>query len=139
MKLNDEELKSCYFSRQKIVYAREVAKAIISGKLSLKKLANSTDDEVRTKLKKLKGIGDWTADVFLMMALNRCDCFPAGDVALIKSMKEEKRLPATLSKDEMLNIAYQWRPYRTIAAYLLWHAYLQKKKGRKERAAIPGN
>ena len=74
--LSDAELKACYFSRQKIIYARELAKAIVSKKLNLKKLAFLSDDEIRTELKKIKGIGDWTVDVYLMHALQRSDLFP---------------------------------------------------------------
>src|SRR5256885_2730398 len=76
--LTDAELKACYFSRQKIVYARALANAIVTKKLSLKKLALLTDEEIRVELKKIKGIGDWTVDVYLMHALQRSDLFPLG-------------------------------------------------------------
>ena len=126
--LSDETLKACYFSKQKIVYARCLAIAILNKELSLNELRHQPNDLVRTALKKLKGIGDWTADVFLMMSLNRCDFFPTGDIALITSIKEIKHLPVKTTKEEILLIAGQWQPYRTIAAYLLWHAYLEKRK-----------
>ncbi|MEJ7685181.1 MAG: DNA-3-methyladenine glycosylase 2 family protein [Segetibacter sp.] len=126
-KLTDEELKNCYFSRQKVIYARSVANAILTKKLSLKKLADQPDEVVRTELKRLKGIGEWTADVFLMISLHRTNCFPAGDAALISSLKQIKKLPAHTTKEEILLIAQLWQPYRTIASYLLWHAYLQRK------------
>jgi DNA-3-methyladenine glycosylase II len=128
LSLSDAELKACYFSRQKIVYARCLSNAILGKKLSLNKLRHQTDEMVRTELKKLKGIGDWTVDVFLMMSLHRTDLFPSGDVALIKSIKEVKQLPATTSKEEILLLATQWQPYRTIAAYLLWHSYLERRR-----------
>ena len=126
--LTDAELKACYFSRQKIVYARHLAAAILSKQLNLKKLAAAPDEKVREALKKIKGIGDWTADVYLMMVLQRTDLFPTGDIALIKSIKEVKQLPANTTKEEILLLAENWRPYRTIAAYILWHAYLAKRK-----------
>lgn len=127
LSLTDEELKACYFSRQKIVYARDLAKAIMSKEVDLKKLALCSDDVIRASLKKIKGIGDWTVDVYLMMVLQRCDLFPAGDIALINSCKEVKNLPKQTSKVEILLIADKWKPYRTIAAFILWHNYLSKR------------
>ncbi len=125
--LSDEELKACYFSRQKIVYAKALATAIISKQINLKKLAASTDEEIRIALKQIKGIGDWTVDVYLMHALQRSDLFPLGDVALVNSLKEVKQLHPKISKEEMLTIAESWRPYRTIASMILWHAYIKRK------------
>ena len=110
------------------MYAKILASEIIYNGLSIEAMTHLPSDEVRTLLKKLKGIGDWTADVFLMMSLHRTDLFPIGDVALIKSIKEVKKLSGDTSKDYILIIANEWRPYRTIAAYLLWHAYLEKRR-----------
>lgn len=132
LSLSDAELRSCYFSRQKIVYARELATTIRSKKLVLKKLAHLQEEEVRLELKKVKGIGDWTVDVFLMHALQRTDLFPLGDIALVNSLKEVKRLPKDTGKNQLLKIAEPWRPYRTIAAMILWHSYI-KKRGIKLR------
>lgn len=125
--LSDAELRACYFSRQKMVYARCLADAILSKQLSLKKLSLATNDEVRSELKKIKGIGDWTVDVYLMHALQRTDLFPLGDIALVNSLKEVKQLHPQVTKDEMLAVAEPWRPYRTIAAMILWHAYIKKR------------
>ena len=127
LSLPDAELRACYFSRQKIVYARELATMISSKKLVLKKLAHLQEEEIRTEMKKIKGIGDWTVDVFLMHALQRTDLFPLGDIALVNSLKEVKRLPKDVSREKMLKIAEPWRPYRTIASMLLWHAYIKKR------------
>jgi len=127
MQLSDEEMKACYFSRQKIKYAKHLATAIINNELSIEQLNDLPDESLRTELKKIKGIGDWTVDVFMMMALHRCDCFPAGDIALIKSIKEVKGLAPLTSKEEILLIADTWKPYRTIAAFILWHAYIKKR------------
>lgn len=127
LSLTDEELKACYFSRQKIIYVRALAEAIVSKKISLKKLSISTDEEIRNTLKQVKGIGDWTVDVYLMHALQRSDLFPLGDIALVNSLKHIKQLHAGVSKEEMLAIAENWRPYRTVASMLLWHAYIQRK------------
>jgi DNA-3-methyladenine glycosylase II len=125
--LTDAELKACYFSRQKIIYARALATSIIKKKLNLKKLALLTDEEIRTELKKIKGIGDWTVDVYLMHALQRSDLFPLGDIALVNSLKHVKQLHPKTTKQEMLAIAESWRPYRTVASMILWHAYIQRK------------
>ena len=127
IQLSDEEMKACYFSRQKIKYAKHLATAIINNELSIEQLNDLPDESLRSELKKIKGIGDWTVDVFMMMALHRCDCFPAGDIALIKSIKEVKGLAPLTSKEEILLIADTWKPYRTIAAFILWHAYIKKR------------
>src|SRR6187431_3519244 len=127
LSLTDEELRSCYFSRQKIIYARELAKAIQSKQLRLKKFLDAHEDEVRIELKKIKGIGDWTVDVYLMHALQRSDLFPLGDIALVNSLKEIKQLHVHTTKEDMLAIAESWRPYRTIASMILWHAYIKKR------------
>lgn len=127
LQLTDEELRACYFTRQKIVYVRLLAQAIQSKQLKLKKLQLLPDDAVREELKKIKGIGDWSADVYLMHALQRTDLFPLGDIALVNSLKHNKQLPSDISKKAMLKIAKPWRPYRTIAAMILWHEYIKRK------------
>ncbi len=125
--LTDDELRACYFSRQKIIYVKTLANAIVSKKINLKKLGIATDDEIRTALKQIKGIGDWTVDVYLIHALQRADIFPLGDIALVNSLKHIKQLHTNISKEEILTIAEGWRPYRTVASMLLWHAYIQRK------------
>jgi len=125
--LTDEELRACYFSRQKIIYVKALANAIISKQINLKKLSVATDDEIRQTLKQIKGVGDWTVDVYLMHALQRSDLFPLGDIALVNSLKHVKQLHANITREEMLAIAENWRPYRTVASMLLWHAYIKRK------------
>ncbi|MEO7309432.1 MAG: DNA-3-methyladenine glycosylase 2 family protein [Chitinophagaceae bacterium] len=124
--LNNDELRACYFSRQKMVYARHLSTSVLEGKLVFADLAMLEDEGVRHQLKTIKGIGDWTADVYLMMALHRCDRFPVGDIALVNSVKYE--LDAQdLGKDDILELSKKWRPNRTVAAFLFWHAYIQRK------------
>lgn len=125
--LTDAELRACYFSRQKIIYVRELADAVQKKRISLKQLSLLPDEEVRGQMILLKGIGHWTIDVYLMHALQRTDLFPLGDIALVNSLKEVKQLPKDISKEKMLAIAEPWRPYRTIAAMILWHAYIKKR------------
>lgn len=127
LKMTDEEMRACYFTRQKIVYARELASAIQKRKINLKQLGSLPDEEVRHILIQLKGIGHWTIDVYLMHALQRTDLFPLGDIALVNSLKEIKKLPKDISKEAMLQIAEAWRPHRTVAAMILWHAYIKKR------------
>jgi len=134
--LTDEELKACYFSRQKITYTRHLAQTVKSGMLIVEDLEYQSNDEIRLALKQVKGIGDWTVDVFLMMVLHRNDVFAPGDIALLKSIKEVKGLPMDTTKDELLKIAAQWAPYRTLAAFILWHAYLQKRKPKNSGGII---
>ena len=126
--LSNEELRACYFSRQKTKYTQHLASSIIEGELILEALPAMDNEAVRTTLTKIKGIGNWTVDVYLMMVLQRCDLFPLGDVALMTSIKEVKKLPKETTKEEIIEIAYQWKPYQTIAAFILWHAYLCKRQ-----------
>lgn len=127
LQLTDEELRACYFSRQKTAYARHLAEAFLSKKIQLNKLTASHDDVVRGTLKQVKGIGDWTADVYLLFALQRTDVFPVGDLAMVNALKEVKQLPKHTSRDEILLLAEPWRPYRSIAAYMLWHHYIKTR------------
>lgn len=125
--LTDEELRSCYFSRQKIVYARELARAFTGKEIQLRRFATSPDDDIRSLLKKVKGIGDWTVDIYLIQVLQRLDVFPLGDIALVNSIKHVRQLPAHTTKEELLEISRLWQPHRTIATMLFWHAYIQRK------------
>ena len=122
--LTDEELKACYFSRQKSAYTKYLAEALLSGQLNLAELEHLPNDEVRSRLTALKGIGNWTVDIYLLMVLHRTDIFPIGDLAIVNALKRLKRLPTTTPKEDLLSIAATWQPYRSIAAMLLWHFYL---------------
>ena len=126
--LNNEELSGCFFSRQKIIYTQEVAKAILNNTLNFTTLSLMSNDEVRHTLTKIKGIGNWTVDVYLMMVLQRANIFPLGDVALITSIKEIKNVPKNCSRQEIALIALAWQPYQTIAAFILWHSYVCRRK-----------
>ncbi len=127
LNLTDEELKACYFSRQKTLYARELAKAVLNRSLDLQALENLTDAEVKAELKKIKGIGDWTADIYLLMALLRADVMPKGDLALHIAYKKLKNRALAPGSDEFQRIAEKWKPFRAVAARLLWHFYLSVK------------
>jgi DNA-3-methyladenine glycosylase II len=126
--LTDEEMKACYCSRQKTGYIKYLAEAIISGQLSLTELEQLSGEAVRAKLVALKGIGNWTADVYLMFVLQHPDIFPAGDLAAVNALKRVKNFPADTKKEQILQITNTWQPYRTIATMLLWHFYLSSPK-----------
>ncbi len=128
LKLNDAELKAVGFSRQKTGYARGLAEAVLQKKIDLKSLKNLPDAEVKIELKKLKGIGDWSSDIYLLMALLRSDVMPKGDLALHVAWQKLKKLELRPTSDEFLLIAEKWKPFRAVAARLLWHFYLSGKK-----------
>jgi DNA-3-methyladenine glycosylase II len=129
--LTDEEMRACYVSRQKNNYIKYLAEALLSGQLNLEEFQCLPNDEIRSQLTALKGIGNWTADVYLMFSLQRADIFPIGDLAAVNALKRVKRLPVDVSREEMQTIAEQWKPYRTLAAMLLWHYYLSAPKKSK--------
>ena len=127
LSLTDEEFKACYFSRQKTIYTRSLAEALLNGQINLEEFNQLDNEAVRNALTRLKGIGNWTADVYLMFVLGRADIFPAGDLAVVNALKRVKSLPANTTKDEILNISEKWKPYRTVASMMLWHYYLSQK------------
>ena len=125
--LNDAELKQIGFSRQKTSYARHLSEAILEKRADLDSLHHLPDAEVKAELTKLKGIGEWTSDIYLLMALLRPDVMPKGDIALHAAWHRLSGEPKP-SSDEFLEIATRWQPYRSVAARLLWHFYLSEKK-----------
>ncbi|MFK7804579.1 MAG: DNA-3-methyladenine glycosylase [Anaerolineae bacterium] len=122
--LTDEALKKIGFSRQKTRYGRELANAIFTEQLNLENLAKLSDEAVQVELIKIKGIGIWTANIYLMMCLNRADIWPVGDIAVEEAIKQIKGLDKRPKKDDFRAWGENWRPYRSIAAHLLWHYYL---------------
>ena len=127
---NDEELKIIGFSRQKTVYGRELARSISEGRLDLVALRGMNDEAARSELMKVKGIGRWTADIYLLMALRRADVWPRGDLALAVAAQKVKGLVARPVDEELEAISIHWRPWRAVAARLLWHYYLSSKNQR---------
>ncbi|MEO6314896.1 MAG: DNA-3-methyladenine glycosylase 2 family protein [Chitinophagaceae bacterium] len=125
--LSDADLRACYFSRQKTVYIRCLAEAFHTKKLDLKKMGAGTDDAIRTDLKKIKGIGDWTVDIYLLFVLQRVDVFPTGDLAMMNALRQIKQLPKETSKEAIIAMAEGWRPYRSLATMMLWHHYIKTR------------
>lgn len=132
--LDDQTLKTIGFSRQKIIYVRHLAEAINTGAFDLDGLARLPDEAARAELLKLKGIGRWTADVYLLMALCRPDVFPSGDLGLLVAAQHVKQLPARPSPVELELVGERWRPWRAVAARILWHHYLSTLAIRRLRA-----
>jgi DNA-3-methyladenine glycosylase II len=139
MALSDEEMRACYVSRQKTTYIRGLADAILRKNLVLEELETLSNDEVRATLTSLKGIGNWTADVYLMFVLQRADLFPAGDLAAVNALKRVKALAADTPKEGVVEVAAQWKPYRTVATMILWHFYLSAPKGKANMAPVGEN
>jgi DNA-3-methyladenine glycosylase II len=117
-------LEGAGLTRQKTRYLRALGTAVAGGSLDLDGLGRLDDVGVRENLCALPGIGAWTADVYLLMALRRPDAWPSADIALATSMARVKRLSARPAPDEMALLALPWRPWRAVAARILWHAYL---------------
>jgi DNA-3-methyladenine glycosylase II len=126
--LTDDEFRACYCSRQKTGYIKYLAEAILSGQINLEKFELLPDDEIRAQLVALKGIGNWTVDVYLMFVLQRADIFPIGDLAAVNALKRIKAFTANTTREEIILIAAHWQPYRTVATMLLWHFYLSAPK-----------
>jgi DNA-3-methyladenine glycosylase II len=124
--LDDAMLKTIGFSRQKTLYCRLLAQALIDRQIALSRFDRMDDHEIRVELKKLKGIGDWTADIYLLMALRRPDIWPKGDLALLVAMQKLKGLQSRPTQNEFEEMGERWRPYRSIAARMLWHFYLSR-------------
>ena len=127
VELGDTHLRSLGVTRQKSAYLLHLSENILNGELSLTRLSRMPDDAVRMKLTQIKGIGSWSADVYLLMAMRRADIWPAGDLALAVAAKDLFRLQQKPSPEELERIAEKWRPYRAVAARMLWQHYLGKK------------
>lgn len=130
LRLNDEELRTIGFSRQKTAYARHLSEAVLEERIDLDALHTLPDAEVKARLIELKGIGEWTSDIYLLMALLRPDVMPRGDIALHAAWHKLSGEPKPHS-DEFLVIAERWQPFRSVAARMLWHFYLSERKIRQ--------
>lgn len=136
LSLDDDTLRACGFSRQKLVYTRGLAAAVESGALDFAALHTLPDEAITAALTALKGIGRWTADIYLMMALERGDVWPVGDLAIQLGVQRLKNLPARPTPAELTVIADPWRPHRSLAAKLIWHHYVAlQEEGRKQPKA----
>lgn len=127
LKLNDAELLRIGFSRQKTLYARLFAESLARRHFDLRYLHDLPDDSAHKMLIAFKGIGRWTADIYLLSALRRPDIWPIGDLALATAVHEVKHLRKRPSPERLEALSAPWRPWRAVAARLFWHAYLCKR------------
>ena len=130
LELDDAVLKTIGFSRQKTAYGRHLAGAVVGRHLDLDVLDMLDDMRARSELTRVKGIGPWTADIYLLTALRRPDIWPKEDLALAVATQEVKRLPARPTPHELDALGAVWKPWRSVAARLLWHYYLGKNSAR---------
>ena len=125
VELGQDGLRRAGLTRQKARYVVELAAALTDGTLELRRVARMDDDDARAALTIVPGIGHWTANIYLLMALRRPDVWPAYDLALRHSFKRLRGLPEPPTDDDLAVEAQRWRPYRSVAARLLWHYYLE--------------
>ena len=124
IELGDTYLRRLGVTRQKSAYLLDLSVSIVNGQLSFGKLARMSDDDARVALTRVKGIGSWSADVYLLMAMRRADIWPAGDLALAVAMKDLYGLSSRPAPVELEKLAEKWRPHRAVAARMLWQYYL---------------
>lgn len=135
IELGDGYLRSLGVTRQKSAYLLHLSESIVSGQLSFTKLSRMSDDDARITLTRIKGIGLWSADVYLLMAMRRADIWPAGDLALAVAMQELMGLEKRPGPVELEQLAEKWRPHRAVAARMLWQHYLGKRSNHKDTKA----
>ena len=120
-------------TRQKASYCHELAQAVLGGSLRLSDIARAPDTEGRGQLLALRGIGPWSADIYYLMALRRPDVWPVGDLALAVALHEVMGLPARPDALRQQEISARWAPWRSVAARLLWHYYLNTRRARRNQ------
>ena len=119
--LDDGQLRAIGFSRRKTDYGRGLARDVAEGRLDLERLKDLDDEEAMAQLVTVKGIGRWTAEIYLMFALGRPDIWPAADLGLAQAVHRLKDLKERPNREHMMELAQAWRPWRSAAALLLWH------------------
>lgn len=128
LKLTTRQLKRVGFSRQKMLYARILAKEMVTRRLKLHALHAMEDEDVRVRLTALKGIGPWTAENYLLMALRRSDVWPANDLALQIAVQQVKGLRKRPTAEKLDKMSEAWRPWRSVATRIFWHHYLSTRR-----------
>jgi DNA-3-methyladenine glycosylase II len=134
-RLSESDLRAAGLTRQKAAYVRGLALSIERGETDLATIATFDDERAHAELVRLKGIGPWSADIYLLMALGRRDVWPRHDLALASAMREVKRLRSLPTPERQLEIAESWRPWRAVAARILWHHYLSTPRVRRATSA----
>lgn len=119
--MSEARLRACGLSGTKIAYARDLARHVLEGELDLRRLRRLEDDGVREAITAVKGLGPWSADMFLMFHLRRPDVLPVGDLGLRRAVERAYRIPLPAA-DRLVQLAEPWRPYRTLASLYLWES-----------------
>lgn len=127
--LTTAQIRSAGVTRQKTSYCLGIARQIVDGTLDLRRLGRADDDAARRRLVEIRGIGPWTADIYLLMALGRPDIWPDGDLALASAAQQVKRLRRRPDTERLRRLAAGWAPWRAVAARILWHHYLSTRGG----------
>jgi DNA-3-methyladenine glycosylase II len=117
---SDEAMRAAGLSRGKIAYLRDLSAKVLDGTVHLESLETMANDDVVAAMTKVKGIGRWSAEMFLMFRLQRADVLPVGDLGIVKAIQRHYRLRKTPTPERMLKIAESWRPYRSVASWYLW-------------------
>lgn len=124
IELGEPHFRSLGVTRQKAAYCVHIARAIAEGQLDLAAVGRMDDSNAKVALTQILGVGPWTAEVYLLMALRRADVWPAGDLALLTSLGRVKRLRERPAPAQAAKIAESWKPFRSVAARMLWQDYL---------------
>tara|TARA_R110002012_G_scaffold152027_1_gene311964 strand:- start:927 stop:1544 length:618 start_codon:yes stop_codon:yes gene_type:complete len=125
LKLSDADFKNCFISKQKATYLKALSNAVIEKKINLKTLSQLSEAEIRPQLTSIKGIGNWTVDIYMMFCLQSKTIFPIGDIAIRNSVKE---LYLIENREAMIKLSEKWNSYQSLACYFLWHYYLKSRK-----------
>jgi DNA-3-methyladenine glycosylase II len=121
---NDEELRNCGVSRQKTTYLKDLAYKVISNQIDFKSFSNKSENQIRAELITIKGVGNWSIDVYLMFCLQHQNIIPLSDIAIKNTIKELYNIHTF---EEMEKLSATWIPFRTVASFILWHHYLKKR------------
>lgn len=128
IKMPDSKIRSAGLSGMKVKYIKDLSEKIESKELKIRSLKNMTDEEVIVQLTQVKGVGRWTAEMFLIFSLGRLDVLPVGDLGLKKGIQRMYSMPDLPEKDEIEDLAEKWRPYRTVATWYIWKSLNQFDK-----------
>jgi len=120
----DFELRECGVSRQKIIYLKDLATKVLSKEIDFESFSSKSETQIRNELITIKGVGNWSIEVYLMFCLQSPDIIPLGDIAIKNTLKE---LYQCHTPEEMLSLSDSWKPFRTFASYTIWHYYLKKR------------
>lgn len=120
--LDADEIRAVGYSRPKVTFLKDLAQRVVDRRLRLDELHQLSDEEVMEALTAVKGVGRWTAEVFLVFRLGRLDVFPADDLGLVRAVQQVYGLRKKPSRERLMQIAEPWRPYRSVAAWYLWRS-----------------